>query len=217
MNAGTEHPAPRRFSDIAGSNRARLEAISDGLFAVGMTLLVLGLAVPMVKDVSSESDLWRALGNLFPSVVTYFMSFLTLGIFWVGQQAQLTKVERPNRGFTWMHLIFLMAVTLVPFSTQLLARFHWSRLALIVYWLNIAVMGVMLLVSLEYGLRTNVFPEDHRRTVALFFRRRIIGAQSLYLVAMLLSFVDTHLSIAAFVAIQLNFVIAPPIPFLRDI
>lgn len=217
MNAATEHPAPRRFSDIAGSNRARLEAISDGLFAVGMTLLVLGLAVPMVKDVSSESDLWRALGNLFPSVVTYFMSFLTLGIFWVGQQAQLTKVERPNRGFTWMHLIFLMAVTLVPFSTQLLARFHWSRLALIVYWLNIAVMGVMLLVSLEYGLRTNVFPEDHRRTVALFFRRRIIGAQSLYLVAMLLSFVDTHLSIAAFVAIQLNFVIAPPIPFLRDI
>lgn len=217
MNAAPEQRAPRRFNDFAGSNRARLEAISDGLFAVGMTLLVLGLAVPMVKDVSSESDLWRALGNLFPSIVTYFMSFLTLGIFWVGQQAQLTKVERSNRGFTWMHLIFLMAVTLVPFSTQLLARFHWSRLALIVYWLNIAVMGVMLFISLEYGLRTNVFPEDHRQAVARFFRRRVIGAQSLYVVAMLLSFVDTHLSIAAFVAIQLNFVIAPPIPFLRDI
>ena len=217
MNVAPEHRAPRRFNDVAGSNRVRLEAISDGLFAVGMTLLVLGLAVPSVKDVSSESDLRRALGNLFPSVVTYFMSFLTLGIFWVGQQAQLTKVERSNRAFTWMHLIFLMAVTLVPFSTQLLARFHWSRVALVVYWLNIAVMGVMLFIALEYGLRTNVFPEDHRQTVARFFRRRIIGAQSLYVVAMLLSFVDTHLSIAAFVAIQLNFVSAPPIPFLRDI
>ena len=211
------HPAPRRYNDFAGSNRARLEAISDGIFAVGMTLLVLGLAVPMVKDVSSESDLWRALGNLFPSVVTYFMSFLTLGIFWVGQQTQLSKVEHANRTYTWVHLAFLMTVTLVPFSTQLLARFHWSRLALIVYWLNIAVMGVVLLIALEYGLRSGVFPEDHRRVVARFFRRRVVGAQTLYFVAMLLCFVDTHLSIAAFVAIQLNFVIAPPIPFLRDI
>lgn len=211
------HPAPRSYNEFAGSNRARLEAISDGIFAVGMTLLVLGLAVPTVTDVSSESDLWRALGNLFPSVVTYFMSFLTLGIFWVGQQTQLSKVERPNRTYTWMHLIFLMTVTLVPFSTQLLARFHWSRLALIVYWLNILVMGIVLLVALEYGLRKGVFPEDHRGVVASFFRRRVIGAQTLYIVAMLLCFVDTHLSIAAFVAIQLNFVIAPPIPFLRDI
>lgn len=217
MNVASEHRAPRRYNDFAGSNRARLEAISDGIFAVGMTLLVLGLAVPAVKDVSSESDLWRALGNLFPSIVTYFMSFLTLGIFWVGQQTQLSKVERANRTYTWIHLTFLMTVTLVPFSTQLLARFHWSRLALIVYWLNIAVMGIALLVALEYGLRSNVFPEDHRTVVARFFRRRVVGAQSLYLVAMLLCFVDTHLSIAAFVAIQLNFVIAPPIPFLRDL
>lgn len=217
MNVASEHRAPRRYNDFAGSNRARLEAISDGIFAVGMTLLVLGLAVPAVKDVSSESDLWRALGNLFPSIVTYFMSFLTLGIFWVGQQTQLSKVERANRTYTWIHLTFLMTVTLVPFSTQLLARFHWSRLALIVYWLNIAVMGIALLVALEYGLRSNVFPEDHRTVVARFFRRRVVGAQSLYVVAMLLCFVDTHLSIAAFVAIQLNFVIAPPIPFLRDL
>ena len=217
MNVASEHRAPRRYNDFAGSNRARLEAISDGIFAVGMTLLVLGLAVPAVKDVSSESDLWRALGNLFPSIVTYFMSFITLGIFWVGQQTQLSKVERANRTYTWIHLTFLMTVTLVPFSTQLLARFHWSRLALIVYWLNIAVMGIALLVALEYGLRSNVFPEDHRTVVARFFRRRVVGAQSLYVVAMLLCFVDTHLSIAAFVAIQLNFVIAPPIPFLRDL
>jgi TMEM175 potassium channel family protein len=217
VNAAPEHRAPRRYNEFAGSNRARLEAISDGIFAVGMTLLILGLAVPMVKDVSSESDLWRALVNLFPSVVTYFMSFLTLGIFWVGQQTQLSKTDHVNRLFTWIHLAFLLTVTMVPFSTQLLARFHWSRIALVIYWVNIFLMGLMLLVGVEYGLRSGVFPQEHREAVARFFRRRVIGAQSLYLVAMLLSFVDTHLSIAAFVAIQLNFALAPPIPFLRDI
>jgi TMEM175 potassium channel family protein len=217
VNAAPEHRAPRRYNEFAGSNRARLEAISDGIFAVGMTLLVLGLAVPMVTDVSSEGDLFRALGNLFPSVVTYFMSFLTLGIFWVGQQTQLSKTDHVNRLFTWIHLAFLLTVTMVPFSTQLLARFHWSRTALVLYWLNIFLMGMMLLVGVEYGLRSGVFPEEHRKTVALFFRRRIYGAQSLYLLAMFLSFVDTRLSIAAFVAVQLNFALAPPIPFLRDI
>lgn len=217
MNAAPEHRAPRRYNEFAGSNRARLEAISDGIFAVGMTLLVLGLAVPMVTDVSSEGDLLRALGNLFPSIVTYFMSFLTLGIFWVGQQTQLSKTDHVNRLFTWIHLAFLLTVTMVPFSTQLLARFHWSRTALVLYWLNILLMGMVLLVGVEYGLRSGVFPEEHRKTVARFFRRRIYGAQSLYLVAMILAFVDTRLSIAAFVAIQLNFALAPPIPFLRDI
>ena len=217
MNATPEHHVPRRYNEFAGSNRGRLEAISDGIFAVGMTLLILGLAVPTVKDVSSESDLWRALGNLFPSVVTYFMSFVTLGIFWVAQQTQLSKTERVNRLFTWIHLAFLLTVTMVPFTTLLLARFHWSRIALVLYWLNIVLMGVVLLAAVEYGIRSGVFPEDHRKDVARVFRRRVVGAQSLYLVAMLLCFVDTHLSIAAFVAVQLNFVFAPPIPFLREI
>jgi uncharacterized membrane protein len=208
---------PRGYNEFAGSNRARLEAISDGIFAVGMTLLVLGLAVPLAEQVHNEDALFHALGGLLPSIVTYFMSFITLGIFWVGQQTQLSKTERVNRLYTWIHLAFLLSVTLVPFSTALLARFDWSRVALIVYWLNIAVMGLLLLAAVEYGLRTGLFPEDHRATVATFFRRRVIGAQSLYVVAMLLCFVDTHLSIGAFVAIQLNFVLAPPIPFLQRI
>jgi uncharacterized membrane protein len=216
VRAGPES-RPRGYNDFAGSNRGRLEAISDGIFAVGMTLLVLGLAVPTINEVRTESDLLRALGAMLPSIVTYFMSFITLGIFWVGQQTQLSKTERVNRLYTWIHLAFLLSVTLVPFSTALLARFHWSRVALIVYWLNIAVMGMLLLAAVEYGLRTGLFPEDHRAAVAMFFRRRVIGAQTLYLLATLLCFIDTHLSIAAIVAIQLNFVLAPPIPYLRNI
>ena len=210
---------PRAYNEFAGSNRGRLEAISDGIFAVGMTLLVLGLAVPAADLVhhGNEADMLKQLGLLFPSIVTYVMSFLTLGIFWVGQQTQLSKTDHVNRLYTWIHLVFLLSVTLVPFSTALLARFHWSRVALVVYWLNILVMGFVLLGAVEYGLRTHLFPEEHKESVARLFRRRVLGAQALYLVAMLLCFVDTHLSIAAFVAVQLNFALAPPIPLLRSI
>ena len=207
----------RFYNQLAGSNLRRLEAISDGIFAVGMTLLVLGLAVPAVSAVHTESDLLGQLRDLLPAVVTYFMSFLTLGIFWVGQQTQLSQAERATRAYTWIHLAFLLTVTLVPFSTQLLARFHWSRVALVLYWLNILVMGFALLAAVEYGLRAGIFPDEARKTIARLVRRRVYGAQLLYLVAMLVCVIDVHWSIALIVAIQLNFALAPPIPVLRSI
>ena len=108
----------RYYNELAGSSLHRLSGLSDGIFAVAMTLLVLALAVPTIKEVSSDSDLWQALLNLVPGLVTYFMSFLTLGIFWVGQQTQLSQLERSNRDYTWINLAFLLFVTLVPFSTQ---------------------------------------------------------------------------------------------------
>jgi len=203
------------YNEVAGSSIHRLAGLADGIFAVGMTLLVLGLAVPAVDAVKSEADLLRQLGGLLPAVVTYFMSFLTLGIFWVAQQTQLGRLERANRNFTWIHLGFLLAVTLIPFSTALLARFHWSRVALVVYWLNIFVLGSVLLVAFEYGARAKLFPEADTASIAHLTRRRVIGAQTLYLIGMLLCFFDTHWSIAAIVLIQLNYAIAPRVPLLH--
>ena len=205
----------RYYNELAGGNIGRLASISDGIFAVGMTLLVLGLAVPAVEAVKTESDLLRQLRDLLPGIVTYFMSFLTLGIFWVAHQTQLSQLSRSNRNFTWIHLAFLLGVTLVPFSTALLARFHWSRVALIVYWLNIFVLGLTLLLAFEYGARAGLFPDEERLMLGRVIRRRIYTAQTLYLVGMLLCFIDTHLSIGVIVAIQLNYAIAPRIPLLH--
>jgi uncharacterized membrane protein len=205
----------RYYNELAGGNIGRLASISDGIFAVGMTLLVLGLAVPAVDAVKTESDLLRQLRDLLPGIVTYFMSFLTLGIFWVAHQTQLSQLSRSNRNFTWIHLAFLLAVTLIPFSTALLARFHWSKVALIVYWLNIFVLGITLLVAFEYGARAGLFPDEERLMLGRVIRRRIYTAQTLYLVGMLLCFIDTHLSIGVIVAIQLNYAIAPRIPLLH--
>ncbi len=203
------------YNELAGSSIHRLSGISDGIFAVGMTLLVLTLAVPSVKEVQSESDLGRALVNLLPSVVTYFMSFLTLGIFWVGQQTQLSQLERSSRDYTWINLAFLLFVTLVPFSTALLAAFYQWRLALIEYWLNILVLGVLILAAAEYAVRAGLFNEGAKATIIRAVRRRVYVAQLLYLGATILCIVDTRLSIGLIVLIQLNYAIAPRIPLLH--
>jgi uncharacterized membrane protein len=209
-------PEPSRFNDIAGRSVERLAGISDGVFSVGMTLLGLGLAVPAISSASSEAELLQHLANLGPSLLVYAMSFMTLGIFWVGQQNQLTQLAHSDRNYTWLQLTFLFAVTLVPFSTLLLAHFPTYKVALVEYWLNILLLGLMLWLGLEYSLRAHLFQEASERTVPHLMRGRILIAQSLYALATALCvFFPTFVSITLIVLIQLNYVIAPRIPLLH--
>ncbi|MBE3557934.1 MAG: DUF1211 domain-containing protein [Ktedonobacteraceae bacterium] len=84
------------YNRIAGQSLERLAALSDGVFAIAMTLLVLDLRVPAGEAIHSEQALWDTLLRLSPRLLTYLMSFLTLGIFWVGQQSQFNHLARSN-------------------------------------------------------------------------------------------------------------------------
>lgn len=88
------------YNIIAGQSAERLAALSDGIFAVAMTLLVLDLRVPAIEAVHSEYDLWRALSLLSPQIVMYMMTFMTLGIFWVGaaDATELSCSVKPQSG-----------------------------------------------------------------------------------------------------------------------
>jgi len=205
----------RRFNEFAGTNLDRLAGISDGIFAVSMTLLVLGLSVPALSA-ATEGELWQALLRLGPNVLVYTMSFMTLGIFWVGQGTQLSLLGRSNRNYSWLQLAFLLSVTLVPFSTALLARYPTLRVALVEYWLNIVLLGMTLLVGLQYGIRARLFKEADLPEVAPLMRGRIVIAQSLYAIATATCIVfPTWVSIALIFLVQLNYVIAPRLPILH--
>jgi uncharacterized membrane protein len=197
------------YNAIAGQNVERLAALSDGIFGVAMTLLLLKLDVPDHKNIASEHDLLRALATNGPALLVYLMSFMTLGIFWVGQQSQLNHLSRSDRHLTWIHLAFLFAVTIVPFSTQLLTQYIAFRTALIVYWLNIVVLGWVLFVCWMRATRAGlVKPEVSPRTCDAIFKR-IVYAQALYAVGAGLCIFSTAWSIAFIVAVQLNYAIAP--------
>jgi uncharacterized membrane protein len=189
----------------------RLAALSDGLFAIAMTLLVLDLRVPASGAIHSELDLWGALVALVPRFIPYFMSFLTLGIFWVGQQTQLNRFARSDRNLAWIHLGFLLAVSLMPFSTALLAEFITYRTALVVYWLNILLLGVVLFGSWRYAWRAGLVKDDTTVEMSSAVERRIVIAQALYGLGALLCVVSTYVSIAFIVLVQLNYVLAPRI------
>ena len=123
------------YNRFAGQSLERLTALSDGVFAVAMTLLVLDVRVPASAGLaSSEHALWGALSKLGPSFAAYLLSFTMLGTFWLAQHTLLGILRRCDRTLTWINLGFLFVVSLLPFSAALLAHYVHLRLAVGVYW-----------------------------------------------------------------------------------
>ena len=209
------------YNFIAGQSVERLTALSDGVFAVAMTLLVLDLHVPTTETVeqiiktahqNNEYVLWSQLAPLGFRFIPYLMSFLTLGVFWIAQQTQLNHlIARSNRHLTWIHIAFLLAVTLIPFSTALLAEFMAYRVALVVYWFNIFLIGLALFGSWHYAMWAGLMRKDVDPAVLYTNRRRNLIAQAFYAFGALLCIFSTYASIAFIFLVQLYFVIAPPL------
>ncbi len=200
------------YNRIAGHSVERIAALSDGIFAVAMTLLVLDLRVPVAEAIHSERDLWRALAPLFPRLVMYMMSFLTLGIFWIGQQTQLNFLTRSDRDLSWIHLAFLFAVGITPFSTSFLAEFPTYRTALLAYWGNLALLGGTLYGSWGYATRNHLVKDELTGEETGAICHRILTAQALYALGALLCILNTYWSIAFIAVAQINYAIALRIP-----
>jgi uncharacterized membrane protein len=149
---------------------------------------------------------------LAPRLLMFGMSFLTLGIFWIGQQTQLNHLERSDRSLTWIHLAFLAVVCLVPFSTSFLAEFIGYRSALLVFWLNILLLGGTLYFTWVCALDLGVVKSDLPEQVPKAIKGRILIAQSLYAFGALLCVFSTYWSIGFIVLVQLYYAIAPRLP-----
>jgi len=193
-----------RIDRFLGQDLDRLEALSDGVFAFAMTLLAFDIRVPDPISITSEERLWAALVALASRLVTYAMSFLTLGIFWNAQQAHLHHLRGSDRTFTWVQLTFLGVIVAIPFSTELLAEFITFRVALLVYWANIFIAGITLAWSL-WHMRHAALLRDGRAEVVTLLRRRLVVAQMLYFLGATLCVFSTYWSIGFIVAVQLYY------------
>jgi len=120
---------------------SRLEAFSDGVFAIAATLLVLDLRVP-----PDTTDLPAALLRLWPAYAAYLVSFLTIGIIWVNHHTLLEHCTRVDRRFLYLNLLLLVAVGIVPFPTSLVDQYILSErgatAALVVYGLGAVLIAI---------------------------------------------------------------------------
>jgi uncharacterized membrane protein len=198
------------YNKLAGQNVKRIEALSDGVFAIAFTLLVLEIKVPAAEHATTETELLRSLGPLLPKFLIYFLTFMTMGIFWTGQGVQFNYIERYDRNLNWTTLFFLLVISLFPFSTAFLGEHINFKLAIGIYWLNILLAGLFIYFHWHYAGKHNFLSVEgeEKKAIDKAIRNRVIIAQSLYLVGALLCFINTYISIGFIILVQLNYAFA---------
>jgi uncharacterized membrane protein len=181
---------------------SRLEAFSDGVFAVAITLLILEINVP------EGANLWHQLKEEWPSFASFFVSFWVIGIIWVNHHGVLDHLKRATRPVLYLNLLVLMTVVFIPFSTALMADHLKSgadeRAAALVYALTFFAMGVAFALLWTYimghrrELGVQIPDEEVRRTSIAF----MIG-NPIYAIAVIMAFISPAvvLAIVALVAV----------------
>jgi uncharacterized membrane protein len=183
---------------------SRIEAFSDGVFAIAATLLVLELKVPHVEPGELGGTL---LGN-WPSYTTYVVSFLVIGIIWVNHHAVLERIRKVDRPLLFLNLVFLMAVAVIPFPTALLADYlkagHDEHLAAAVYGGSMTLMGVTFGSIWAYAvlsgdlLHEGIDPARARRSLWIF-----AAGNPLYVLAIGASLLSAKLALAIYALLAL--------------
>ncbi|MCX8525378.1 TMEM175 family protein [Chryseobacterium formosus] len=194
------------YNKIAGHDIGHIIAISDAVFGVAMTLLVLEIKFPEIEG--DDKELAMTFLKLMPKFLVYFLSFMTAGIFWMGQSSQFEHIKKSDRNLIWINLLFLLFVSLLPFTTAFLGDYIDHNFGIAIYWLNIFLLGLMLYISWNYATKHGFVDKEVEQEVSGAIKRRIIVSQSLYFFGALLCFVNSYLAIAVIIAIQLNYAFA---------
>ena len=170
----------------------RVVALSDGVFAIIITILVLEIAVP--EDLSEQS-LLEALDDLRPTLVAWVISFLLTGMFWVAHRDLFARVRVVNRDLVWLNLLFLLPVSLIPFAASVLGKYPNEPVALHLYGVVLIAATLMRFVLYRYVVRRPVllWPDvsTDRAGVGLAITAAPIAV---YLLAMVVAGASTALS-----------------------
>jgi uncharacterized membrane protein len=187
-------------------SKFRLEALSDAVFAIVMTLLVIEIKVPELHSTFSEEGLLHGLEELLPLFFAYFLSFTMIATFWYTHNFLFSLMAKTvTRNLMNLNFVFMAFLSLIPFSSHLLGQYTESRVAVFVYSLNIAFMA-----GLNWWIREYIYADPKienpsseefnmsKKDLVYGIVRVAVGVVGSAL-AVLLSFVSTHISLVILV------------------
>ncbi len=186
---------------------ARLETLADGVFAIVMTLLVFELRVPELPG-AAAADLWAEVVRLGPSLLSFIVSFLVLGVYWVGHHSQFQYIRRADQTLLWLNILFLMCVSLVPFSAGMLGRHGEQQLAIILYGGNLILVALTHFCMWWYATQNRrLVDEDIAPAIVGLGKRLSLTPPAFYLLAIALSFISTSLSLLIYIFMLVPYVL----------
>jgi uncharacterized membrane protein len=181
----------------------RLEAFSDGVFAIAITLLIIEIGVP---HVTTEESLTDALLDLWPSYFGYVVSFLTIGVMWINHHHMFKDIARVDHTLLVLNLLLLLSIAFVPFPTAVVAEYiregEHQREAALTYGATFVVIAVCFDVFWLYASRGMRLIDEHVSTARIASRtRRYLPGPLMYAAGLPLAFVSPWLPLGIYAAL----------------
>ncbi|EKF86971.1 TMEM175 family protein [Methanobacterium formicicum] len=192
----------------------RLETLTDGLFAIAMTILVVTIEIPMGPIHTSQLFL-QTTGEILPKYVVYFLSFLILAGFWINHHI-LFLIKKANMTLIWINVFWLMFIALVPLSTSLIAQFPQYQLSQVIFDVNILVVGLFAFMIWKYSVDHDLILEKVK-PYDPYIKRITLFTPAIVILSMLISFINLKWSLLILFMIPVLFVVALKVWSLRDL
>lgn len=206
-DTGERRHGPPPQNSFYGEYLTRLETLTDGVFAIVMTILVFGIQVPKNHD---RDDLLKHLVDLWPEFLAYGISFAVLGIYWIGHHATFRFIRRINPELLWLNLCFLAFLSLIPFSARILASDHNSPVALVWYGGNLIAVGFAMLAIWEHATRRHrLVDAETPKGVIAYARSRIYVGLGAYSISILVAFFAPTISLLIYALVPSVYILPP--------
>ena len=196
-----------------GDDTGRIEAFSDGVFAIAITLLVIEIGVPHINDAPLSATLFGELADQWPSYLAYVISFLQIGVIWANHHNRFRYIVRSDHGLLFLNILFLMCVAFIPFPTALLAEYLGettteSATAGIVYAGSLMVTAFFFtLLWLYVAGSRRLLDQSLDLTIIRAMTRRYVLGMLFYVLAFAISFVSLAASLVLLVVLALLFIL----------
>jgi uncharacterized membrane protein len=179
-----------------GKDRDRIVNLSDGVFAIAITLLILDIRVPDIPENMVSSQLPTALLSLWPNYLGYFLSFVGISVFWMIHHSIFRPIRAYDRTLLYLNFLFLMVVAFVPFPTSLLGEYGDHQLPVAIYAATLAVGRLLLTAIHWYSTRNDRLLEDTQDPATVrFFLIRGLTIPALFLFSIVISFFSVSAAI----------------------
>jgi uncharacterized membrane protein len=187
--------------------KSRLEAFSDGVFAIAITLLVLEITVPHLEE---PGELGQALKDLWPSYLAFATSFLTIGIMWINHHSVFRQLGEVDHRFLFANLGLLMCISFVPFPTTLLADYAWGgngTAAAVAYGVTLTITALFFNLLWRYAAwNRRLIREDADPREIDGISRAYLPGPFMYGLATVVAFLSAEASAALYLAIAVFYV-----------
>jgi len=175
-------------------DKKRLEAFSDGVFAIVMTILILDLKIPNITHAENAGEVWSALAAVRPVFFSWVVSFFFVALIWVNHSNILRMSTGSDYGATWINTFLMFFICLLPFPTSMMGAYPTSPIIVMLWGLTFSATTLMLTWFYYYNVKNHLSPNYHKHTTMKNVRFSILGGPLIYLVAALLAFISVYLS-----------------------